>query len=86
MEELYNLKGRSGKQCRERCIINYFSQTYQNRWHNHLDPAINKRPWSEGEEQIIFEAHKKHGNKWAEIAKSLPGRSALIFKENSKIE
>ena len=28
------------------------------RWHNHLDPEINKKPWSEKEEEIIFEAHK----------------------------
>jgi len=26
--------------------------------HNHLDPKINKRPWSEIEENLIFEAHK----------------------------
>ncbi len=24
------------------------------RWHNHLDPQINKRPWLENEEKTIF--------------------------------
>ena len=51
-------KKRSGKQCRER-------------WHNHLDPQIEKKPWSESETQLIFQLHEELGNKWADIAKAL---------------
>ena len=34
-----NLKGRTGKQCRER-------------WTNQLNPLINKRPWSTEEDEV----------------------------------
>ena len=44
------------------------------RWHNHLDPLVRKSPWNETEEFVFIEAHKLHGNKWAEISKLIPGR------------
>lgn len=51
--------------------------TFVPRWHNHLNPKIKRDAWTIDEELTIIRAHEVHGNKWAEIAKVLPGRSSL---------
>jgi hypothetical protein len=45
-----------------------------NRWHNHLNPNIKREAWTEQEDLMLIHAHQLYGNKWAEIAKFLPGR------------
>lgn len=41
-----------------------------------------KDRWTEEEEMILIEAHKKMGNKWAAIARELPGRSENTVKNH----
>jgi len=49
------------------------------RWFNHLNPDIKKLPWTDEEDRIVIQWHQQIGNKWAEIAKRLPGRSVLMW-------
>ncbi|GFR42229.1 hypothetical protein Agub_g3122 [Astrephomene gubernaculifera] len=56
------IPGRTGKSCRLR-------------WLNQLSPDVKSGPFTFDEDAVILWAHLQYGNKWALIAKHLPGRT-----------
>lgn len=64
-----NTLKRSGKMCRER-------------WISNLDLSNRKGQWTEVEEDIFLKGHAIFGNRWANIAKFIPGRQDGFLKNH----
>ena len=61
------IKGRIGKQCRER-------------WENQLRPDLRICDWTKEEDLLCLEAYQKYGKQWKKIADCVPGRAQNAVK------
>ena len=61
------IRGRCGKQCRER-------------WVNILNPCVKKGNWSDEEQGLIFENLHRYHTSWSAMSKVLPGRTENSIK------
>ena len=61
------LKGRTGKQCRER-------------FKDHLDPNVTHSPWTQEEDDQLIQLHETYGNQWTKLVSFFEGRSENQIK------
>ena len=62
-----HMPGRTSKQCRER-------------WCHHLDPGVVKTDFTREEDALLLQMQATFGNKWAQFARVLPGRTENSVK------
>ena len=67
INEQFENSDKTGKQCRER-------------WHNHLNPSLNKDSFTIEDEIKVFELQRQFGNKWSLIAEQFDGRNDNFIK------
>lgn len=67
-----HVQGRNGKQCRER-------------YHNQLDPNLNKDRFTASEDAIILREYNKVGPRWSYIARLLSNRSDNDIKNRAAV-
>lgn len=61
------MPGRNVRQCRER-------------WKHYLSGTASKEPWTEEEDQLLFEKMKEIGPKWTKLTQFFKGRTDIQIK------
>ena len=56
------------------------SRQIRERWINYLDPTINKGPFTEEEDNLLYKIVKERGTQWNSIVPFFPGRTEVSIK------
>ncbi|TRY51177.1 Myb-like DNA-binding domain containing protein [Cryptosporidium tyzzeri] len=60
--------------------VNRLAKQCRERWISHVDPRIRRGDWSLSEDRFILNQQNLWGNRWADIARHLPGRTTHAVK------
>lgn len=60
--------------------VNRLAKQCRERWISHVDPRIRRGDWSLSEDRFILHQQNLWGNRWADIARHLPGRTTHAVK------
>ena len=65
-------------------ISSYFpnrnSRQCKERWNNFLNPDINKKPWTEEEDKLLFEKYEEFGSQWKVISTFFNQRTHISLR------
>jgi hypothetical protein len=58
----------------------FTAKMVRERWFNHLDPEVDKGPWTADEDVQLISLVELHGRSWSKVSKSLRTRTEHMVK------
>lgn len=64
---------------------NRTSRQCKERWEKYLSPEINKDEWTEDEDRLLLQLHKRLGSKWTKLVKNFKNRTTIQLRNRYNV-